>query len=463
MGKSLTEDLTFKDPETLGNNFFTRHPVRWFMGPMKAVVTLAECVQGLGQFLELVPPRTIASTNYHATTYIEHPPSESVELQDTAKRVEMVLRIMRRGAVTTNLIEEGLLQLVRLDEGELNRAINDASQFLDNTTEVLLSTLDTVLGKGKAPVTIGTRSDEHEGEMSLDSINIAVDSLKSSIEQTGQLFKLADEETAAYKNTCKKWAGFTALSLIPIAIGCSIPGASVAATAARVVCIGGGAIPTAVCGYKTWKEWWSWDDSDQVRKLVAKVHQVFCCTWIFLTIDLWRRNGLSDDDERLLEFAKRMAEAFGINNLRNNWGSNDYATQLITKNRSLIAQDMRNIMDAVHKRRNIPRESQSAGEDSAHPVNPDHNVQQQTVVEINGQNLLQSSISSAESEPTLSELDSSSAISETDDSTAGLHGRLNEFLIPAPSESNGWGSVNGSDLDLSGSHTPTEVSNYWDD
>jgi hypothetical protein len=81
-------------------------------------------------------------------------------------------------------------------------------------------------------------------------------------------------------------------------------------------------------------------------------------------------------------------------------------------------------------------------------------------------------------------LDASSVNSETDGSTAGLNGGLDEiripslsessewdsgtnksdeFWIPSPCESNGWESGSGeSDLDFSGSHTPTEGSNHWD-
>jgi hypothetical protein len=40
MGKNLTEDPTFREPQTLGNNFFTRDPVRWFMGPYDLTTSL---------------------------------------------------------------------------------------------------------------------------------------------------------------------------------------------------------------------------------------------------------------------------------------------------------------------------------------------------------------------------------------------------------------------------------------
>jgi hypothetical protein len=73
---------------------------------MKAVVTFTECVQGLGRFLELIPPTTIASTNDHATAYIKHPPAETAEVQDTTKKIEMVLYILREKRVTAELFEE---------------------------------------------------------------------------------------------------------------------------------------------------------------------------------------------------------------------------------------------------------------------------------------------------------------------------------------------------------------------
>ncbi|KAI7763788.1 hypothetical protein LZL87_014228 [Fusarium oxysporum] len=294
MGKSLAGDLAFKTPKTLGNNFFTRQPERWFMGPMKAVMTLEECVQGLGRFLELVPPRTISSTNRHATAFIDRPPSESVEIYDEAQKVEIVLRIMRGGGVIAKVLEE-----------------------------------------------------------------------------------------------------------------------------------------------------------------------VFWRSCIFLTIALWRRNGLLDDDERLLKFAERMAKEFNINNLPTNWNNKDYATGFITTNRALIVEDMHNMMKAVRKRRNIPNENQATEDDSAHQASPDHNVQQGTVVEVNGQNLLQTSISSAGGESALGEVDSSSAISETEDSTSDLPGHLGQFYIPEPPESSGWGSVDGADSESSGLYTPTELSNNW--
>jgi hypothetical protein len=73
---------------------------------MKAVVTVAECVQGLGRFLELIPPRTIASTDDHATAYVKRPHAQAVELQDTTRRIDMVLDILRGGNVTAMLLEE---------------------------------------------------------------------------------------------------------------------------------------------------------------------------------------------------------------------------------------------------------------------------------------------------------------------------------------------------------------------
>lgn len=148
---------------------------------MKAVVTVAECVQGLGRFLELIPPRTIASTVHHATSYIERSPAQTMELQDTTRRIKMVLGILRGVDVATRLLGEvvrpvpfqvphclasltsfhkGILQLVNLDEGALHGAINDASQFLDETAEHLVSTLDILLGKDKTHVTIVTGADQ---------------------------------------------------------------------------------------------------------------------------------------------------------------------------------------------------------------------------------------------------------------------------------------------------------------
>ncbi|EXK23294.1 hypothetical protein FOMG_19925 [Fusarium oxysporum f. sp. melonis 26406] len=73
---------------------------------MKAVVTVAECVQGLGRFLELIPPRTIASTVHHATSYIERSPAQTMELQDTTRRIKMVLGILRGVDVATRLLGE---------------------------------------------------------------------------------------------------------------------------------------------------------------------------------------------------------------------------------------------------------------------------------------------------------------------------------------------------------------------
>jgi hypothetical protein len=124
---------------------------------------------------------------------------------------------------------------------------------------------------------------------------------------------------------------------------------------------------------------------------------------------------------------------------------------------------MRNIMDAVSKHRNIPRENQPAEDNSAHTSSPDHSVEEKTVVDINGQDLLQNNISRTESEPSVGGLDRSSVISETNGSTAGLNDDLNEFWIPSPSESPGWESgADESDLGFSGLHTPTEGSNCWD-
>ncbi|KNB17560.1 hypothetical protein FOXG_15062 [Fusarium oxysporum f. sp. lycopersici 4287] len=429
MGKNLTEDPTFREPQTL--------------------VTVAECVQGLGRFLELIPPRTIASTVHHATSYIERSPAQTMELQDTTRRIKMVLGILRGVDVATRLLGEvGILQLVNLDEGALHGAINDASQFLDETAEHLVSTLDILLEQGNKG-----------GEMSLARINIAVSLLKSSIEQTLQLYKMADTETAAYRKARNKWAGCTALSLAITVASWFIPGGPAIQKTTRVM----GALSTVGCGYKTCRKWGDMKDSDQVRKLVFKVHQVFHQSWIFLTVALWRHNGLPDNDERLVEFANRMADAFNVQDLLTQWGSEDYATQILNTNRTMIAQDMRDIVDAVRIRRNISGESQPAEGNSAHTDSPDHNVQENIVEETMGQDPLQNNVSGVESAPTMGGLDSSSVNSETDCSTAGLDDIPDDFWFPSLSESHEWESgADGSDLDFSGLHTPTEESNYWD-
>jgi hypothetical protein len=106
--------------------------------------------------------------------------------------------------------------------------------------------------------------------MSLDSINIAVNSLKNSIEQTGQLYKLADKETTVHKKACIKWACFTILSSLVTVASCFIPGGTVATSSARAVGIGGGAISTVGCGCKTWKEWNNMNDSDEGTKKQAE-------------------------------------------------------------------------------------------------------------------------------------------------------------------------------------------------
>ncbi|KAF4950558.1 hypothetical protein FGADI_8117 [Fusarium gaditjirri] len=411
MGKSLTEDLTFKTPMTHGTNFLTRQPSRWFMGPMKSAVTLAECVQGLGDFLELIPPRTISSTEPHATAFIEHPITESLEIQDTAQKVGMVLSIMRGGCVVAKILDES----------------------------------------GK------------DGQISPLNIDTAVTSLNSSIEQTGQLFKLADTETKAYEDKRDKWLLFTVLSVIAFAGGCLIPAAGPAITVARVVCIGGGTLSTAGCGYKTWEEWCNMNDSDKVRKTVRKLRQVLCSSWVYLSIALWRQNGVLYDEERLFEFAERIASEFGIRNLQTNWNNEAYATGFITNNRVIIAEDMRSIMEAVRKRRHISNENQPTGDDSTYQDSPDRNVQQGTMVDIRGQNLLETTIASGEGESTLVEPDSSSAIAETGDNTSKQHGHLSKSCIPEMSEPDLLGGFDGADSEFSGLYTPTELSYDRDD
>jgi hypothetical protein len=40
MSEGLTEGPTFKNPQALGNNLFTRDPVKWFMGPYDFATSL---------------------------------------------------------------------------------------------------------------------------------------------------------------------------------------------------------------------------------------------------------------------------------------------------------------------------------------------------------------------------------------------------------------------------------------
>jgi hypothetical protein len=80
-------------------------------------------------------------------------------------------------------------------------------------------------------------------------------------------------------------------------------------------------------------------------------------------------------------------EVFNVEKLLTNWGSEGYATEILSNNRAIIAQDIHNIIEAVHKRRDIPTENQSTEDKSAHTASPDHNVQEKAVEEINGQTL----------------------------------------------------------------------------
>lgn len=105
------------------------------------------------------------------------------------------------------------------------------------------------------------------GEMSLARINIAVSLLKSSIEQTLQLYKMADTETAAYRKARNKWAGCTALSLAITVASWFIPGGPAIQKTTRVM----GALSTVGCGYKTCRKWGDMKDSDQGTKTQARI------------------------------------------------------------------------------------------------------------------------------------------------------------------------------------------------
>lgn len=413
---------------------------------MKAAVTVTECLQALGCFLELIPPRTITSTIDNATKYIRRTPAQARELEDT-RNIEMVLDIMRGGNLAAMFLQEvELLKLVDLNEAALHSAINDASQFLDETTEQLVSTFDTLLDQYS----------HHKGEMSPASIETAVNSLKSCIEQTGQFYKMADTETHAYKKARNTWALFTVLSLAATVASCFIPGGPVAL---KVVALCGGVVPTTICGCKTYNRWCDMKNSDEVRKLVDKVYQVFRHSWIFLIIALWRYNGLPDDDPRLVEFAQRMAEVFDVHSLLENWASNGYAQQTLSTNRDLIAQDMRDILRAVGQRRTVPAENQRAEATSAQTASPDHDIQEKTVLKTEGLNVSQSNASTAESRSNVGGLAASSVDPESNGSSAELR---NDLSIPSLAESHVWeiGS-DESDLDYSGVRTPSEGSNGW--
>ncbi|EXM12622.1 hypothetical protein FOTG_18884 [Fusarium oxysporum f. sp. vasinfectum 25433] len=321
MGKNLTEDPTFREPQTLGNNFFTRDPdeSRSDRRRMRARTRQVFGAYPTQNDRLYRPPRhelyrTLSCTDYGASGYNEKDQDGPWHTKRSGCSYQVT-----RGSFN-------------LDEGALHGAINDASQFLDETAEHLVSTLDILLEQGNKG-----------GEMSLARINIAVSLLKSSIEQTLQLYKMADTETAAYRKARNKWAGCTALSLAITVASWFIPGGPAIQKTTRVM----GALSTVGCGYKTCRKWGDMKDSDQVRKLVFKVHQVFHQSWIFLTVALWRHNGLPDNDERLVEFANRMADAFNVQDLLTQWGSEDYATQILNTNRTMIAQDMRDIVDAV--------------------------------------------------------------------------------------------------------------------
>ncbi|KAI5455642.1 hypothetical protein BGZ63DRAFT_409780 [Mariannaea sp. PMI_226] len=82
-----------------------------------------------------------------------------------------------------------------------------------------------------------------------------VNSLKSSIKQTDQLYRVADTETDAYRNACNTGTRPTTLPLIVTIASCFIPGGAIIPIV--------GAYSTAKCHHRSYKNWREMKNSSQ--------------------------------------------------------------------------------------------------------------------------------------------------------------------------------------------------------
>ena len=69
--------------------------------------------------------------------------------------------------------------------------------------------------------------------------------------------------------------------------------------------------------------------------------------WMFLTIVELRSYGLGDNDNRLIRFAERMAEAFNIRNVMENWSNPIYNEQYLQSERISMQRDFHEVTAQV--------------------------------------------------------------------------------------------------------------------
>lgn len=77
---------------------------------------------------------------------------------------------------------------------------------------------------------------------------------------------------------------------------------------------------------------------------------VFYETWLFLTLVLWRQNGMSDSHEGLVAFAEKMASTFDIHDLLQNWADSNFINAALANHKQAIANSMRDLQRSVDNR-----------------------------------------------------------------------------------------------------------------
>ncbi|KFA55233.1 hypothetical protein S40293_09650 [Stachybotrys chartarum IBT 40293] len=143
MSKCLTENPIYEVPQTHDNKLFTHHQATCLMGPydlipvplyihgwdanqprMNAIVTVAECQQGLSQFLDLIPPRTVASTAEETTLFGTGSPAQSGELEDITRRIRVVFALFRGANVDNSVLSDTRHNGLPLDDERLINCSN---------------------------------------------------------------------------------------------------------------------------------------------------------------------------------------------------------------------------------------------------------------------------------------------------------------------------------------------------
>lgn len=99
-----------------------------------------------------------------------------------------------------------------------------------------------------------------------------------------------------------------------------------------------------------------------IYKIGYNAHQI----WLFLTLVMMRRTGrVTDDDDRLVSFAKLMARTFNTVDVMENWNDDEYIREMVDMEKALLEKAVDAVaMPMEEKRRRAG--ARSEGEDTRH-------------------------------------------------------------------------------------------------